>query len=343
MIRLLLVILVSLIASSVAAHEVRPGYIEIVETKRDYYDITWKQPVRPRGNQIAGLGLRPIFPTNCTRVRDSQFIPRPGALLENFTLQCVGGLPGQIIGVEGLQKTITDVFVRLELLDGGQITLRLTATHPAQKITGGGLVLQSYFTLGVRHLLGGADHILFVLGLVLLVVSWRRLFWVITAFTLAHSLTLALSILDVFRLPSAPVEAMIALSILFVAVELTRSPSARSPIAERFPQVIAFGFGLLHGFGFAGVLYEIGLPRAATISALALFNIGLEVGQLMLVAAFLLIRYSPGLFMRARTDSRTSPSFAVSDILIEQGIPLILGAAACYWLAMRLGLMLGFM
>ena len=309
------------------AHEVRPGYIEIIETLPEDYDISWKQPIRPSGQQVAGLGLRPVFPPNCMRKSDSAFITRPGALVESFSLNCAGGLGGQVIAIEGLQKTITDVFVRLVPLAGQAVNVRLTATIPAQKLAGGGLAFGAYFGLGVRHLLGGFDHILFVIGLVLLVSGWRRLFWVVTAFTLAHSLTLALSMLEIFRLPSAPVEAMIALSILFVAIELTHAPDLRSPIASRFPQAIAFGFGLLHGFGFAGVLYDIGLPRGATIEALALFNIGLEAGQLALVALLLAVG---GVFRHWRLVK-------FGGFVTGEAAPLLLGVAACYWLVARIG------
>lgn len=310
------------------AHEVRPGYIEITEVARDSFDIVWKQPVRSAGaNAVAGLGLRPVFPENCARLGDSRMRRLPGALVEKFSLTCYGGLFGQSVGVEGLQRTITDVLVQLALIEGGRYSLRLTADAPVQTFSGGGTFLMAYFGLGVEHLVFGLDHILFVLGLVLLVQGWRSLIWVITAFTLAHSLTLGLSMLGRISAPSAVVEAIIALSILFVAIELLQPPEKRSALAARYPQAMAFGFGLLHGFGFAGVLGEIGLPRDVELAALALFNIGLEVGQLLVVAAMVL-------FMRL-----VKPALLAHEKWAPalQQVPIIaIGGISVYWLLDRL-------
>ena len=310
------------------AHEVRPGYIEITEVARDSFDIVWKQPVRSAGaNAVDGLGLRPVFPENCARLGDSRMRRLPGALVEKFSLTCYGGLFGQSVGVEGLQRTITDVLVQLALIEGGLYSLRLTADAPVQTFSGGGTFLMAYFGLGVEHLVLGLDHILFVLGLVLLVQGWRSLIWVITAFTLAHSLTLGLSMLGRISAPSAVVEAIIALSILFVAIELLQPPEKRSALAARYPQAMAFGFGLLHGFGFAGVLGEIGLPRDVELAALALFNIGLEVGQLLVVAAMVLfMRFvKPALL----AHEKWAPAL--------QQVPIIaIGCISVYWLLDRL-------
>ena len=310
------------------AHEVRPGYIEITEVARDSFDIVWKQPVRSAGaNAVAGLGLRPVFPENCARLGDSRMRRLPGALVEKFSLTCYGGLFGQSVGVEGLQRTITDVLVQLALIEGGRYSLRLTADAPVQTLSGGGTFLMAYFGLGVEHLVFGLDHILFVLGLVLLVRGWRSLIYVITAFTLAHSLTLGLSMLGRISAPSAVVEAIIALSILFVAIELLQPPEKRSALAARYPQAMAFGFGLLHGFGFAGVLGEIGLPRDVELAALALFNIGLEVGQLLVVAAMVLfMRFvKPALL----AHEKWAPAL--------QQVPIItIGGISVYWLLDRL-------
>lgn len=317
-----------------AAHEVRPGYIEITEGAPDSFDIVWKQPVRSAGaNAVAGLGLRPVFPENCARLGDSRMRRIPGALVEKFSLKCDGGLLGQSIGVEGLQRTITDVLVQLALLEGARYSLRLTADAPVQEFTGGGTFLMAYFGLGVEHLVFGPDHILFVLGLVLLVAGWRRLIYVITAFTLAHSLTLGLSMLGRISAPSAVVEAIIALSILFVAIELVRPPAARSALAARYPQAMAFGFGLLHGFGFAGMLGAIGLPRDVEIWALALFNIGLEVGQLLVVAVMVLfMRYVQPRLMKTLNEKATP----AATQFVAQAPLIFMGGISVYWLLDRL-------
>ncbi len=310
--------------SLVQAHEVRPAYIHIQEIETDLFDIRWKQPVRDNIDAVTGLGLQPVFPENCQHQRDSRHIRRPGVLIEHIMLACDGGMMGKTIGVKGLQKTITDIFVRYQPLAGDEINFRLTPAAPAHQISGGGVARLSYFILGVQHLLGGYDHVLFVIGLFLLVGGWRRLVWVITGFTVAHSLTLALSVLDIFRINQAPVEAVIALSILFLAVELTRSPDKRSLIATRFPQSLAFGFGLLHGFGFAGVLYEIGLPQGDTIMALALFNIGLEIGQLIILASCIAIWAFLGKYSRA--------ALTALETIVIWGMGII----SSYWLIDRL-------
>jgi hydrogenase/urease accessory protein HupE len=313
----------SLTALPVHAHEVRPGHIGIEETARDNFEIVWKQPVRDLGpGQVAGLGLRPVFPENCVRAGDSLVQRRPGLLVERFRLTCRGGLMGREMGVEGLQRTITDVFVDLRELNGNQAGMRLTAERPIQTFAGGGTHLRAYFGLGVEHLIFGFDHILFVLGLVMLVRDLRRLVYVITAFTLAHSLTLALSMLGNVSAPSSVVEAIIALSILFLAVELSLPEEKRSPLATRFPQAVAFGFGLLHGFGFAGVLGDIGLPRDLAVPALALFNIGLEAGQLLVVAGALVA----GHYLRPVIDKR--------PVLAEAPI-VVIGGVSVYWLIER--------
>jgi len=305
------------------AHEVRPGHIGIEETAKDIFEIVWKQPVRdlsPR--QVAGLGLRPVFPENCARMGDSEIRRRPGLLVERFRLTCTGGLMGRVMGVDGLQRTITDVFVDMRQLDGSQAGMRLTAENPAQKFAGGGTHLWAYFGLGVEHLIFGFDHILFVLGLVMLVRDRRQLIYVITAFTLAHSLTLALSMLGRISAPSAVVEAIIALSILFLAVELLLPEARRSPLATRYPQGVAFGFGLLHGFGFAGVLGDIGLPQDLAVPALALFNIGLEAGQLLVVALALVAAK----FLYPLVQRRP---------LLTEAPVILIGGVAAYWLIDR--------
>ena len=307
------------------AHEVRPGYIEISETAPDTYQVIWKQPVRDTSRyEVAGLGLRPVFPEVCERLGGSKMQRRPGVLIERFQLACAGGILGQPLGVEGLQKTITDVFVLMRGLDDSTTNLRLTAEAPVQTFSGGGEGLSAYFGLGVEHLLSGVDHILFVVGLVLLVRSLRSLVYVITAFTLAHSLTLALSMLGSLTAPSAVVEAIIALSILFLAVELMTPEADRSKLATRYPQLVAFGFGLLHGFGFAGVLGDIGLPRDLALPALALFNIGLEVGQLMVVAV-------------ALVAGRLLVKPVARYPLLEQVPIVLIGGISVYWLIDRMG------
>ena len=328
---LVLTIFVSASPSPVRAHEVRPGFLKIDEIAPQTYTVSWKQPVRGGAQNIAGLGLRPVFPASCERGADSTMRLMPGVLVETFTLICAGGLRGQAVGIEGLQKTITDVFVQLHEVDENLVHMRLTPEQPLQKFTGG-VGLFNYLWLGVEHLVFGYDHILFVIGLVMLVSGWRRLVLVITGFTLAHSVTLGLSVLDVIYLPAAPVEAVIALSIVFVATELLRPEETRARLTQQHPQIIALAFGLLHGFGFAGVLADIGLPRDTGFFALALFNVGLEVGQLCVVGLCLGIAYV----------ARQAAMPPLYNARAQTGIVMAMGGLASYWLVTRTAQIIGF-
>jgi len=324
-------VFVEVCVSPTLAHEVRPGFLKIDETALETYAVSWKQPVRGGAQNVAGLGLRPVFPASCERVMDSAMRLLPGVLVETFTMTCAGGLRGQAVGIEGLQKTITDVFVQLTETGEKLVHMRLTPEQPFQKFTGGvGLI--TYLWLGVEHLLLGYDHILFVIGLVMLVSGWRRLVLVITGFTLAHSVTLGLSVLDVIYLPAASVEAVIALSIVFVATELLRPEAQRARLTQQYPQTIALAFGLLHGFGFAGVLADIGLPRETGFFALALFNIGLEIGQLCVVGLCLGITYV----------ARQAAMPSVYTARAQTVIVVVMGGLATYWLVARTAQIIGF-
>ncbi len=316
------VVMMALSLLSAQAHEVRPGYIDILETTADHYDVKWKQPVKDAQDSVTGLGLRPVFPTNCQAVGTHDVVRRPGVLVERFQLHCAGGLMGQPLGVEGLQRTITDIFVHLKTVQGEILGFRLTPEAPVIVLGQDSQSVWSYFTLGVEHLALGLDHILFIIGLALVTTHWRRLFWVVTAFTLAHSITLALSIFDIMRVPPAAIEAVIALSIIYVALEIGRpDPNA---LATRYPQFIAFLFGLVHGFGFAGVLSEIGLPRGETALALLLFNMGLEVGQFIVIAIILMLG---GLAARWHLQVYRGQFYTATSI--------ILGGIASFWVLTR--------
>jgi hypothetical protein len=194
------------------------------------------------------------------------------------------------VRIDGLEGTMTDALVRVEFADGSAWTGRLTPGQPAATIPDKESALGvagTYLWLGVEHILAGIDHLLFVLGLLLLARERWRLLWTVTAFTAAHSITLALATLGVVNAPQAPVEAVIALSIAFVAVEVLRARGGHPGVAARSPWIVAFSFGLLHGFGFAGALSEVGLPVGQIPLALAFFNIGVELGQLLFIAAVL--------------------------------------------------------
>ncbi len=285
---LLLCCFIGLIGS-LQAHEMRPAYLELKETSAGEFDVLWKVPARG-ADQRLGLHLRFANDVETLGEPVSGFLD--GAHIQRLRVHREGGLAGTELHIDGLDKTMTDVLCRVEYANGNQLTHRLSperasyifATEPSQLE-----VFWTYLVLGVEHILLGIDHLLFVLALLLVVRSWKLLFGTITAFTLAHSITLGLASLGFVSVPGAPVEAIIALSIVFVAAEIVRSYQGKPGITERAPWVVAFSFGLLHGFGFAGALSEIGLPQSAIPMALLSFNVGVELGQLSFVLALVLV------------------------------------------------------
>jgi hydrogenase/urease accessory protein HupE len=269
--------------SPARAHEVRPGYLELRQTGAETFSVLWKVPARGERK----LSLHARLPEHCTALSPVISRRSGGAFTDRWTATCPGGLVGGRIAIDGLSATLTDVLARIERLDGTSQIARLTPEAPSLVIEAAPewqQVAGTYLILGVEHILTGVDHLLFVLALLLLVKGWRRLVATVTAFTVAHSLTLAAATLGYAHVPQRPVEAVIALSIVFVAAELARPRSEQVSLTRRWPWVIAFTFGLLHGFGFAGALNEIGLPQQAIPLALLFFNIGVELGQLLFIA-----------------------------------------------------------
>ena len=271
------------------AHESRPAYLEITETQAGQYDVLWKRPMR--GDRV--LSLHPQFPSHCRQITPAATYNSPGAKLERRSLDCGGsGLIGTTIRIDGLSTTLTDVLARVSFLDGHTQTALISPSGPSFVIQGSQSTIQvsrQYLVLGIEHILGGIDHLLFVLGLLLIVRGFGLLLKTITAFTIAHSITLAMATLGFVNVPQAPVEAVIALSILFLASELAKQQKGNPGMTARYPWVVALSFGLLHGFGFAGALSEVGLPQTDIPLALLFFNVGVEAGQLMFVAAALCV------------------------------------------------------
>jgi hydrogenase/urease accessory protein HupE len=266
------------------AHEVRPAYLELKEEAPGSFGVLFKTPML--GDLRLALSVafsgrvEPVTPV-LSRVTDD-------AMVQTWRVRATDALPGQQVRVVGLESTVTDALLRVELVDGRSWVQRLTpgspqATIPAARSGSG--VAATYLRLGVEHILLGYDHLLFVLGLILLAASTRRLVEAVTAFTAAHSITLAAAVLGVVHVPPEPVEAAIALSIAFVAAEIVRAREGEAGTAARAPWLVAFAFGLLHGFGFAGALSEIGIPEGHVPLALLFFNLGVEAGQLLFVAA----------------------------------------------------------
>lgn len=286
---------------SAQAHEFRPGLVRVDQREDDptRYDLRLVLPAVSEAGVIGPDELRPIVPDHCTVSPRSELA---------FVLDCgERGLLGPV-GVAGLERHGIDVLFELRYADATRFVAVLGPDQPTVTLRSDDAqhdsVFSDYLRLGVEHILLGLDHLLFVLALVLLVrarsggpdlglraggeSSTRALIATVTAFTVAHSVTLAASTLDVVSLPSAPVEAGIALSILLLARELALGPGDSPTLSWRYPWAIAFGFGLLHGFGFAGALREIGLPPSETPLALLAFNLGVEAGQLGVVAVLLL-------------------------------------------------------
>lgn len=276
------------VASVCKADEIRPAYLELKEQSNDFFTILWKVPAK--GEKKLSLNIE--FPSNCNNTTsiDSQLISN--AYIQRWTMTCAGGLANNTISIPALQFTNTDVLLRAELLNNISLTAHLTPTEYSYKVpekASSLKIIKTYIKLGIMHILLGIDHLLFVFALFLIVKSSHLLFWTITAFTLSHSITLAGATLGLVFVPQKPVEAIIALSILFLAIEITHVQQGKMSIAAEKPWLVAFIFGLLHGFGFAGALAEVGLPEHAISLALIFFNIGVELGQLIFIVAVLIV------------------------------------------------------
>jgi hydrogenase/urease accessory protein HupE len=285
----LLVLVLTVAPGRSLAHEVRPAYLELRQSGPETYDVLWKVPGRGEEERF---GIRVELPAGSANVTEPRGAFADNAFVERWSVKRAGGMTGGTIHIDGLTSTVTDVLVRVERVDGTTQVTRLTPWAPSfvvEAAPGQLHVAATYLRLGVEHIFFGVDHLLFVLALLLLVQGGRRLLATITAFTLAHSLTLAGATLGLVRMPQRPVEAVIALSIMFVATEIVRGREGRPGLTAERPWVVAFTFGLLHGFGFAGALREVGLPQQAVPVALLFFNVGVELGQLMFIASVLAV------------------------------------------------------
>ena len=285
-----LFLFVVLFLANLGADEVRPSYLQIQELSSNHFSILFKVPAK--GDKK--LSLKVKLPQSCSESSKHYASFIDGAYMESYSVQCSKALAGESITIEGLEKTKTDLLLRLEFLDKTSQSQLLRADKNSYVVLASASAMQvvkTYTWLGITHILLGFDHILFVFALLLLVHSLRKLLWTITAFTLAHSITLAGSSLGYLYLPQKPVEAMIALSILFLAVEIMHEKKGETGITSRYPWLIAFSFGLLHGFGFAGALAEIGLPQNALNLALVFFNVGVEIGQLLFIATVMALGF----------------------------------------------------
>ena len=265
------------LSSAINAHEFNPAHLVINEKEDFKYDVTWMYPIRNLGPVSLSL------PKDCESNSIEAF-QESKYLTEKISMQCANPIKGKSIFIDGL-SILNDALVTIKFLNGerfeGLVSLKdskLTIPKEVQVFPTG------YFALGVEHLIGGPDHLLFVFGLLFVVFGWRNLLKTITAFTLAHSLTLGLSVFEIVNLPSITIEALIALTIIYLALEISEDRGK-----DRTPWIMAFGFGLLHGFGFAGALGEIGIANEQLFLSLLFFNIGIEIGQLIMIPIFLII------------------------------------------------------
>jgi hydrogenase/urease accessory protein HupE len=304
------------------AHEVRPAYLELKEEAPDTFDVLFKTPMLGDARlalNVSFSGRVQIVTPVISRITDN-------AMVQTWRLAAIEPLAGQEVRIDGLASTMTDTLVRVEFTDGSEWIERLTpgaprATIPASQSAWA--VAVTYLKLGVEHILLGVDHLLFVLALILIARNSRDLIKAITAFTVAHSITLAAAALGFVHVPPKPVEAAIALSIAFVALEIIRARDGESGIAAKAPWLVAFAFGLFHGFGFAGALSEIGLPTGNIPVALLFFNVGVEVGQLLFVAVVL------SLAALLRLGRRPLPHWSG---LVP---PYLIGSVAMFWVIQR--------
>lgn len=316
---LMLLLLFALLPAAARADDMRPGYLEVRETLPLRYAINWKAPAKV-GKVV------PSFPADCKTTSELQRSFEDADLLTRWSIACARSLAGRKVRLSGLESTVGEALLRYQPLQGAIQAARLTPVSPSTIIATKperSHVARTYFLTGVEHILTGYDHLLFVLSLVLLLNGAWRIAATVTAFTIAHSLTLVATTLKLVSLPRAPVEAVIALSIIFLAVEIIKRDPDRPRLSERIPWVVAFLFGLLHGFGFAGALAEIGLPEGEVPTALLTFNLGVEAGQLIIVTAalavlFILHRFAYSLLRPAQMLAAYAIGITASAWLIER-------------------------
>lgn len=317
-----LVVLATLLAArAVHAHELRPAYLELHETQPDEYSVLWKTPML--GDMR--LSLAPAFSGETKAISEIVTRKPAGAAVQTWTLHAPG-LRGQTLRIRGLESTMTDALVLIEFADGTSWTQRLTARAPTAMIPmreSSLTVAGVYAKLGVEHILTGIDHLLFILAMLIITRGGWKLVKTVTAFTVAHSVTLTLATLGFVHVPQPPVEAVIALSIVFVASEIIHQRNGREGITARAPWIVAFTFGLLHGLGFAGALSEVGLPQGHIPLALLFFSIGVEAGHFLFVGVVLSII---ALALRVKFPA---PRW------LQLAPPYAIGTVAMFWLIQR--------
>jgi hydrogenase/urease accessory protein HupE len=308
------------------AHEVRPAYLSVQEIGPNEFSVLFKTPMQ--GN--VRLALTALF---SGRIETATLVVSHStgdAMVQTWRMRTLDPLAGQTVLIDGLENTMTDALVRVAFANGNSWTARLTPSEPSAVIPASQstfAVFATYARHGIEHIAFGFDHLLFVTALMLIVRDWRRLVKAITAFTVAHSITLTCATMGWVTLPSRPVEAMIAVSIVMVAAEVVNMERGKVSLAIVRPWIVAFAFGLLHGFGFAGALVELGLPQGDVPLALLAFNIGVEVGQLAFIAVLLGAVYVVRRLVTIPRQATVTAAYAI-------------GIVAAFWCAQRLDAML---
>ena len=314
---------------SASSHESQPGTLELRQVSKDRYEVTWRAPIyygqpHPARLELPDSWKTVVEPTE-RMLADSQVFRRVVTVGEK-------GVEGSVLRFPGLERTVTDVFVRMNRLDGTTLTAVVRPTIPYAQLRGERTwrtTAGEYLGLGFHHILQGVDHLLFVLGLLLIVKNRMMLLSTVTAFTVSHSITLAIATLGYARAPLPPLNAAIALSILFLGPEVVRSWRGETSLTIRYPWVVAFLFGLLHGFGFASGLSTTGMPKAELPLALLFFNVGVELGQLTFVALAVALERSFRLLeVRWPRAVEALPGYAV-------------GSLGAYWTIQRTVILIG--
>lgn len=320
----------TVLTSQALPHALQPGFLDLKLVGSDVWRVYWKVPTVGAGR----LQIDVLLPERCDARRTGQMRFDGSAYVAEWLATCTGGLTGGTITIEGLERTQTDVLVRYETEPGAVQSQRLTPATTSFTIPeplGAWGVVATYTELGISHILRGVDHLMFVFALILLIRDRRKLVGAVTAFTVAHSISLAAASLGWIVVPAPPVEAIVALSIMFLAAELLRSGRGKAHLSARYPWVVAFAFGLLHGLGFARALLEVGLPEGEVPLALFAFNVGVEIGQLMFIALVLILGALLG-----RLYTRLVPSLSTPGGRGLAVVSYAMGGISAVWFVSRL-------
>jgi len=321
-----LTLIISLHAFVLQAHEVRPSYLELKQQTTDTFSVLWKVPAK--GENLR-LGLYVNFAENVEHIGTPVEMFIGGSYVKKWQVKHADALVNTRILIDGLHSTFTEALIRIERLDGSVQVARLMPESPSLIVVespSSFQVAKTYSGLGIKHILLGFDHLLFLACLLIIAGNFKRILITVTGFTLAHSVTLVLSALGIVKLAIGPVEAIIALSIVFLATEIYKGK--RDSLTWKYPVTVSTSFGLLHGFGFAAVLNEIGLPQTELVTGLLFFNIGVEIGQLIfVVAAVLLFKLLTLLNMKMNVD--------INKAVLQKSLAYGVGSLASFWLIER--------